>query len=151
MTMLFSSFFAHVKKFYSSMVRLLNGALKRAVQERNEASAFLRKQRSFIGLIFKLEYFRLKSCLLNLVRRIIGALLVNALFIAFARLVQKIFWICAGVGIYALVLIATPKRRLRTCSDSSRAFFWWGERGHNLDQMRRVLTDVLEVEELILR
>lgn len=60
-------------------------------------------------MIFKLEYFRLKSCLLNLVRKIIGALLVNALFIAFARLVQKIFWICAGVGIYVLVLIATQR------------------------------------------
>ena len=148
MTMLFSLFFAHVKKFHSSIVHVLNGAWKRAVQERSRASAFLRKQSSSIGSIFKSEYFRLKSCVLNFVIRIIEALLVNAIFIAFARLVQKIFWIYAGIDIYAVVLIATQKDGYERVVILLEYFFSGGGEGHNFDQMRRVLNGFLDVEKL---
>ena len=102
--------FCAYKKSYFSMVRvLISGAKRRAVQEGNEASVFLGKQSILIRSIFKLEYFRLKSYIPKFVRRVIGALLVNDLLIAFARLVQKIFWICAGIRIYVVVLITIQK------------------------------------------
>ena len=40
------------------------------------------------------EYFELNYFLLNLGRKTIEAFLMSSQFIAFARLVQEIFWIC---------------------------------------------------------
>lgn len=106
MIKLLSLLFLHIKKCHSSVVRVLTGAGRRVVEERDRVSALLGKHVGRVKSIFG-QFFKLKSSLFAFVKRVIEALLVNTLFIFFAKTVQAIFWICAGIGIYAVVLIAT--------------------------------------------
>ena len=55
------------------------------------------------------ECFKLKPFFRDLGRKMIEALIIDRLFIAFARLVQKVFWACAGISTYVVILIATKK------------------------------------------
>ena len=71
------------------------------------------------------EYLRLKSSFRNLVQETIAALIVNRLFIAFARLVQKIFWICVGISIYAGILIKTQPDEYERVTDVLKRLFPW--------------------------
>ena len=71
------------------------------------------------------RYIKLKSSFRSSVKRMIEALIVNRLFIAFARLVQKIFWVCAGIGIYACVLIKTQPDGYERVTDVLKHLFPW--------------------------
>ena len=107
MTKLLTLLFVHAKECYSSMVRVFSGAGRRAIQERSKASAFLWERSSRVKSIFTAGFSRLKFCLYAFVKKMIEALLVNTLFIFFAKTVQAVFWVNAGIGIYAVGLIAT--------------------------------------------
>ena len=48
----------HAREYHSSMVRILRGAGKRAVQEGGEAYAFLKRRVIVVESVFKLEYFK---------------------------------------------------------------------------------------------
>ena len=71
------------------------------------------------------RYVKLKSSFHSSVKGVIEALIVNRLFIAFARLVQKIFWVCAGIGIYAFVLIKTQPDGYERVTDVLKHLFPW--------------------------
>ena len=71
------------------------------------------------------EYLRLKSSFYKLVQKTIAALIVNRLFIAFARLVQKIFWVCVGISIYAGILIKTQPDGYERVTDVLKRLFPW--------------------------
>ena len=71
------------------------------------------------------EYLRLKSSFYRLVQKTIAALIVNRLFIAFARLVQKIFWVCVGISIYAGILIKTQPDGYERVTDVLKRLFPW--------------------------
>ena len=71
------------------------------------------------------KYIKLKSSFRSSVTKVIEALIVNRLFIAFARLVQKIFWVCAGIGIYACLLIKTQPDGYERVTDVLKHFFPW--------------------------
>ena len=72
-----------------------------------------------------LEYFRLTSYFRGLVQKKVDALVTNRLFIAFAILVQKVFWVCAGISIYAGILIKTqPDGHERVMGVLKHLFFW---------------------------
>ena len=107
MTKLLSLLFMHAKECHSSMASVLNGAGRRAIQEKSKASALLWKQTSRVKSVFASGFSRLKFRLYSFVKRVIEALLVNPAFILFAKTVQAVFWINTGIGIYAIALIAT--------------------------------------------
>ena len=55
----------------------------------------------------KKVYLRFKSRVIKFIKRAVNALLVNALFIAFAHMIQGVFWIIVGIGVYGVGLILT--------------------------------------------
>ena len=81
-----------------------------AVQTGNKFLAFFEEQvfvaKAIVGSVVA-EYFRLKSFFRSLVQKTIEASIINGLFIVFARLVQKIFWMRVGISIYTAILIKT--------------------------------------------
>ena len=50
---------------------------------------------------------------------------MNKLFVAFARLVQKIFWVCVGTSIYAGILIKTQPDEYEKMTDVLKHLFFW--------------------------
>lgn len=99
-----------------------------AVQTRDKFFAFFEKQSFLAEAIVEsiiVEYLRLKCSFRSLVRKMIEALLQNRLFIAVARFVQKVFWVCAGIAIYAGVLIATQKDGYERVTDVLKHLFPW--------------------------
>ena len=107
MTKLLSLLFMHAKECHSSMVRILNDAGRRAIQEKSKASALFWEQSSRVKSVFASGFSRLKFRLHSFVKKVIEALLVNPAFILFAKTVQAVFWVNTGIGIYAIALIAT--------------------------------------------
>ena len=107
MTKLLTLLFVHAKECHSSMVRILSGVGRRAIQEKNEVSAFLWERSSHVKSVFTSGFSRFKFRFYAFVKKMIEALLVNAVFILFAKTVQAVFWINMGIAIYAIALIAT--------------------------------------------
>ena len=104
------------------MLRILRGAGKSAVQEGSETCAFFRKRVATIGSGFRLEYFKFRSRLTESVKKTVRTLLVNALLITFAHLVQWIFWIIVGIGAYGVGLTLTQPdgyERVATLAEAS--------------------------------
>ena len=107
MTKLLTLLFVRAKECYTSMVRILTGAGRRAIQEKSEVSTFLWERSGRVKSVFTAGFSRLKFRFYAFVKKMIEALLVNAVFILFAKTVQAVFWINMGIGIYAIALIAT--------------------------------------------
>ena len=107
MTKLLTLLFVHAKECHSSMVRILSGAGRRAIQEKSKVSAFFWERSGRVKSVFASGFSRLKFRFYAFVKKMIEALLVNAVFILFAKTVQAVFWINMGIGIYAIALIAT--------------------------------------------
>lgn len=98
------------------------------LQTGNKFLAFFEKQafvaKAIVGSMV-VEYFRLKSFFRSLVQEMIEAFIIDGLFTAFARLVQKIFWIRVGVSIYVAILIKIQPDGYERVTDVFKHPFFW--------------------------
>ena len=72
-----------------------------------------------------IKYVRFKARFRSLAKKKVEALIRNKFFIFFARLVQKIFWTCVGIGIYAAILIKTQPDGYERVTDVLKRLFPW--------------------------
>ena len=126
--------------------KAFNCVLKRALEERkvsrlrlslvydyviqmlNKFLALFEKQALVIKGVAKagaVKYVRFKARFHRLAKKKVEALLRNKLFVFFARLVQKIFWTCVGIGIYAAILIKTQPDGYERVTDVLKRLFPW--------------------------
>ena len=138
-------FIVMVKKMLEKMIRTAQENLKAldlgseekkkiayayAVQTRNKFLAFFEKQ-SFVVRAKAIaedtvvRYNRSKSSFRSAVKKAFDALITNRLFIAFARLIQKIFWVCVGISIYAGILVKTQPDGYERVTDVLKHLFPW--------------------------
>ena len=78
-----------------------------------------------IGKAGVIKCVRFKARFRSLAKKRVEVLIKNKLFVFFARLVQKIFWTCVGIAIYAAILIKTQPDGYERVTDVLKRLFPW--------------------------